>query len=419
MSTVNSEIIMQGNNDAWFTANASVIYPANIQIFHIDGRYKFSDGINTLSALPFLGSQTLAQTLANDNKTNDIAITSNDGYTQLLIDSAGSDTTYDDGSGVTTTVLLEQAEASLRVEDSNNDVSTIVKAGDENAFIRYSDNASNFTANVETNEFGVNISAIGVVDTSYINVQEDLIEFNSTVQNTFYAPNNNFPLETPSKIAIFDASGNLKSGTNAESDLELTSNKQNSLAVDGTGTKYVTVDSVNAGLDLIVPKYSGQWFTFPCGITQNVNGLNGQLVAIAIPVGTSVTVDAIRFRCTTAVAGGNVRVAIYEDNNGYPGNLIEESGNIDCSTTGEKIYTLSANYTTTSQVIFVSYKTSSATIALLITSFPVMILPRPTLGVKGNTYRIAQAFGAMPNPFTAGAILTNDGFGVIIELKKV
>lgn len=67
MGTVNSEIKMQGNNDAWFTTNASVVYPENIVIYHVDGRYKYTDGVTQLSALPFLGSQTLAQTLANGN----------------------------------------------------------------------------------------------------------------------------------------------------------------------------------------------------------------------------------------------------------------------------------------------------------------------------------------------------------------
>lgn len=66
MANINTEIKMQGNNDAWFTTNAATVYPANIQIFHTDGRYKFTDGTTALSALPFLGSasQSLAQTLA-------------------------------------------------------------------------------------------------------------------------------------------------------------------------------------------------------------------------------------------------------------------------------------------------------------------------------------------------------------------
>lgn len=55
MSNVNAEIKWQGNDNAWFTTNAAVVFDANIQIFHIDGRYKFTDGITALSALPFLG----------------------------------------------------------------------------------------------------------------------------------------------------------------------------------------------------------------------------------------------------------------------------------------------------------------------------------------------------------------------------
>jgi hypothetical protein len=55
MATINSEIEFQGNNDAWFTTNASVVYDAGIIIYHTDGRYKFSDSVTALSALPFRG----------------------------------------------------------------------------------------------------------------------------------------------------------------------------------------------------------------------------------------------------------------------------------------------------------------------------------------------------------------------------
>jgi hypothetical protein len=63
MSNVNAEIKMQGNDDAWFTANASVVFAGNIQIFHSDGRYKFTDGVTALSALPFLGGNGASYTL--------------------------------------------------------------------------------------------------------------------------------------------------------------------------------------------------------------------------------------------------------------------------------------------------------------------------------------------------------------------
>ena len=58
MATVNAEIEFQDNNDAFFTTNAAVIYDAGIQIFHVDGRYKFGDGVTALSALPFRGASS-------------------------------------------------------------------------------------------------------------------------------------------------------------------------------------------------------------------------------------------------------------------------------------------------------------------------------------------------------------------------
>ena len=101
MSTINSEIKMQGNNDAWFTTNASVIFADNIQIFHNDGRYKFTDGSTTLSALPFLGSgsQNLSQVLANGNIMNNVQfIQSADGKYTLKVTNTGLTLMYDDGT---------------------------------------------------------------------------------------------------------------------------------------------------------------------------------------------------------------------------------------------------------------------------------------------------------------------------------
>ena len=58
MSNVNAEIKMQGNDNTWFTTNGATVYPANIQIFHTDGRYKFTDGVTDLDNLPFMGGNS-------------------------------------------------------------------------------------------------------------------------------------------------------------------------------------------------------------------------------------------------------------------------------------------------------------------------------------------------------------------------
>lgn len=100
MSNVNAEIKWQGNDDAWFTANASTVYDANIQIFHIDGRYKFTDGVSTLGALPFLGSgggtQDLQSVTDNGNSTNaGMYVSSPDALSELDIKDGYSQITYD------------------------------------------------------------------------------------------------------------------------------------------------------------------------------------------------------------------------------------------------------------------------------------------------------------------------------------
>ncbi len=92
MATINSEIEFQGNDDAFFTANAAVVYDAGIIIYHTDGRYKFADGVTDLSALPFLGggNQTLAEVLANGNSTGNTDITSVNGMSLLKVNNLQS-----------------------------------------------------------------------------------------------------------------------------------------------------------------------------------------------------------------------------------------------------------------------------------------------------------------------------------------
>lgn len=86
-----------------------------------------------------------------------------------------------------------------------------------------------------------------------------------------------------------NSSGNpvWKNDGNPIDSLELQSNKQNSLAVDGTGVKYITVDAVNAAFSsLSIASLTRQEFTYTTGaqtftLSQSVSGtyavfINGQ-----------------------------------------------------------------------------------------------------------------------------------------------
>lgn len=148
MSNIPAEIKFQGNSSAWFTTNALEIYPANILIFHVDGRYKFTDGVTTLNDLPFLGGsspQSLADTLTIGRKTGEFSIESDNGFSYLY--------------------------------------AINVKAGHE--------------FNDET-----------IVGKMISDVNQN--EIKHTVLNKFDAPDNNFPQENANEVTYFDASHNLK-----------------------------------------------------------------------------------------------------------------------------------------------------------------------------------------------------------------
>jgi hypothetical protein len=94
MGLINVEIKMQGNDNAFFTTNAGEVFPANIQIFHVDGRYKFTDGVTALSDLPFLGSggggtQNLQGVIDESPKVEGVLAESADGSQKYEITDTG------------------------------------------------------------------------------------------------------------------------------------------------------------------------------------------------------------------------------------------------------------------------------------------------------------------------------------------
>lgn len=58
MANILGEIVWQANDNTWFTTNAAEVYPAGITIYHVDGRYKFTDGVTALGALTWRGDST-------------------------------------------------------------------------------------------------------------------------------------------------------------------------------------------------------------------------------------------------------------------------------------------------------------------------------------------------------------------------
>ena len=131
MSIVNAEIKWQSNDDAWFTTNAAEVFAANIQIFHVDGRYKFTDGVTALNDLPWRGIiHDLQSVTDNGNTTSNEIIASSfssstgnfsASETNLIqMNSAGDNPLFDADTTNDTVKILGIDVAVVPVEKSAN-----------------------------------------------------------------------------------------------------------------------------------------------------------------------------------------------------------------------------------------------------------------------------------------------------------
>jgi len=118
-----------------------------------------------------------------------------------------------------------------------------------------------------------------------------------------------------------------------------------------------------------------------------------------------ITVDRIAVEIKTAAAGKSARLGIYRNGtNMYPGVLVLDCGTISCGTTGVKEIVIDQQLPKGLYwLAIVSNGAPQIEQALLVSKF---------LGVIGNNYSsyyvgwdVAQAYGALPDPFTDGGSL--------------
>lgn len=181
-------------------------------------------------------------------------------------------------------------------------------------------------------------------------------------------------------------------------DLEQTANKQNSLTVDGTGVKYPTVDAVNTK-GSIQNYYSGKCVTIPfAGTSSAINGWNGAIIYIPIPITSSVAFTNISQEVTALAVGSNIRLALYTSVNGLPSALLEDSGNLSTATIGIKNYVLSAphSFTAVDKQVFVAIQSSSAGVGLRYALNSVCFNYFNGSGQSGGLFNQVQVFGAFP-----------------------
>jgi len=117
----------------------------------------------------------------------------------------------------------------------------------------------------------------------------------------------------------------------------------------------------------------------------------------------------------TAVAGSNIRLAIYQDNLGEPGALIYESGNISSATTGFKNFVLPSplSLTLSQKVVWLAFQVSSQSVSL-ITGQVFNFIGKQTTGQGGDNRYKPHSFGAFPNPIGA---TTNVNYSVAMWVR--
>jgi hypothetical protein len=207
---------------------------------------------------------------------------------------------------------------------------------------------------------------------------------------------------------------------------ELIINKQNSLAVDGTATKYPTVDAVNAGLatkgsttlDNLI--FSGSYMPAKLGYVapSHTAGINGFLVSKKMGGRKTCTITSLSVWALTGVAGGNVRLAIYSDLNGLPNTLIVETGNIACTSSGLKEGVITPTTLLSGTTYHIAHQVSSGTISLKYNISEETNYYDPTNFVYVFNVSAAFVYAAFPSTFPAVTYQSAAGFSEIIYLKQ-
>jgi hypothetical protein len=143
----------------------------------------------------------------------------------------------------------------------------------------------------------------------------------------------------------------------------------------------------------------------------------GTLIAIPFIVGFRATLDQLNFNVTVAGGAGSVaRVGIYRSTsrvNVYPSSLVVDAGQVDTNAIGYKANAAVA--TLRPGLYWAAYLAGVAAPTVhIVANSAANPHASPLLGwtaanppVANGSLRVAQAYGALPDPFPAGAALNS------------
>ena len=134
--------------------------------------------------------------------------------------------------------------------------------------------------------------------------------------------------------------------------------------------------------------------------------VSGDLGAVPFILAAGATLDSIGVNVTSGAAGSTVRLGIYDDDTGYPGDLVLDAGTVDTATTGVKEASIS-------QVLEVGRYwlaavaqggTPSIVCQTVNTGAGGMVGASSATSVIQSCFRVAGVTGALPTPFGATEI---------------
>ena len=153
----------------------------------------------------------------------------------------------------------------------------------------------------------------------------------------------------------------------------------------------------------------------------------GSLRAFPIVIGRSGTVDRVAFEVTTVGGAGAVaRAGIYNCNqtppNYYPTSLLVDTGEFATDSGTTKVYTPSTAIYVSAGIYWVcmlqgvnaaTVRTASAASMMPFSGIPSTMGANPTRG-----WQVAQAYGALPSTFPAGAVLnTSSSSSPLVHIR--
>lgn len=167
-------------------------------------------------------------------------------------------------------------------------------------------------------------------------------------------------------------------------------------------------------IDLLPPLVAGRFYETTVSMSSQTAGVVtvtlGVLYVSRWFIPSTTTAVSIGIQVTTAIAASNVRLGIYNDSAGVPGSLVVDGGAVATATTGFKTVTISQSLSPGWYWIggVFSHGIATRRVTGLTATGDIWCID----GFTSNTdvtphegFSVAQAYGALPDPFTGGGAL--------------